>query len=183
MEKMNSYYLHWKPKFDKRKSNKYINKLWGFALDLGRYWYEVKESYLDDDFILCLLVADPSVGTEQQPFFRQDRFPMQANIQIGPEPGPSSWNKTSSYGTKYMLSRGYKILGEHHITVYGTDHYAISYMLGGQIPTRKYSVVFEHPRLKQYIEFAFTISFYGSIEDFGQNIGEGDMLVRSFEWL
>ncbi len=172
---MNNYSLPWKPQFNRRKSKKYINEFWSFALDLGCYWYEPK------GFSIWRL---SNVSTKEHPLFRQDRFPMQANIEIGPEAGPSSWNKTSAFGVKYMMSRGYKILGEHHITINDTDHYAISYMLGGLIPTRKYSVVFEHPRyLKQYIEFAFTISVYGSMEDFEQNIGEGDVLVRSFEWL
>jgi hypothetical protein len=154
-----------KPESNKRKSNKYINEFWGFSLDLG-HWYEPKE-----------------LSTEKHPFFRQDRFPMQANIAIGTELGPSSWEKTSAFGTKFYLSKGYKILGEHHITVYDMDHYAISYMHEGRIPTKKYSVVFKHPRLKKYIEFAFTISVYGSIENFEKNIGEGDMLVKSFAWL
>lgn len=171
---MNNYSLPWKPQFNRRKSNKYFNKFWSFTLDLGCHWYEPKR------FSIWRL---SNISTEKHPLFRQDCFPMQANIEIGPELGPSSWDKTSAYAAKYMWSRGYKILGEHHITVYDTDHYAISYMLGGRIPTRKYSVVFEHPRLKQYIEFAFTISVYGSNEDFEQNIGKGDVLVRSFEWL
>jgi len=171
---MNNYSLPWKSQFNKRESNKYINEFWGFSLDLGRNWYKPK------GFIVWLR----NVITPTDAFFRQDRFPMQANIEIGPEAGPSSWNKTSAFGAKYMMSRGYKILGEHHITVNDTDHYAISYMLGGLIPTRKYSVVFEHPKyLNQYIEFAFTISVYGSMEDFEQNIGEGDVLVKSFKWL
>ncbi|MDY6894304.1 MAG: hypothetical protein SVO01_02635 [Thermotogota bacterium] len=138
-------------------------------MDLGRYWYEPKG-------VLLHLI-------HRKPFFRQDRFPIQANIVIGPENRPPSWHKTSAFAARYMESRGYEILEEHHITVLGIDHYAVSYMLGRQIPTRKYSVVLEHQKLKQYVEFAFTISVYGSIEDFYQNIGEGDMLVRSFTWI
>lgn len=155
-------------------SEKYNNDYWGFSLDLGNHWYE------SSGFGVWPF---SKISTIKNPIFRQDRFPIQANIKIGGDV-KRSWNITSNFAAGYMQRYGHNVLEEHHITVCDTDQYAISYMLEGLLPTRKYSIVLEHPKCaKQYIEFAFTISVYGSTEDFIQNIEEGDRLVESFKWL
>lgn len=160
--------------FHKERSTIYRNGVWGFSLELGQKWYEPK-GYRQ-------LFAGVPPSTDRAPLFRHVSHPVQANIQIGAMPRIPSWEESSRFAKKRMMNRGYSVLGEHHFQVLGIDHYAISYLLRGNIPTRKYSLVFQHPTRNEPIEFVFTVSVYSSQEDFERFIKEGDELVRSFQW-
>jgi hypothetical protein len=157
----------------KVKQGTYQNTLWHFSLDLGMQWYEPQ------GLLWWLQRIPPS--TVREPLFRHEHLPIQANIVIGPIPKVPSWQEQHQFAKWHYAGRSF--YAEDCIEVLGAEHYTVAYLLGGIVPTKKYSLVFIHPKRNQPIEFVFTISVYTSIEEFEHLIEDGDNLVKSFRWL
>ena len=157
----------------KVKQDIYQNTLWGFSLHLGMRWYEPQ------GFMWWLQRIPPS--SVRAPLFRHEHLPIQANIMIGSVLKVPSWQEQHQFARWHYAGRDFR--AEGCIEVLGTEHYTVTYLLGEIIPTKKYSLIFIHPKRNQPIEFVFTISVYTSLDESEHLIKDGDDLVRSFRWL